>query len=518
MLRKRIAAAVAVAAVAATALVAAPAATAAAPKVLKVGSAVDVTMNFDPYAMSDGHYRPIMATAYESLLKVRPNYSGFDAGLATKWVWKGNKALVLTLRKGVKFTDGTVFDASVVKANLDRVLVNKYAGPRTGALNNVSDVKVLNASSVQINLKQPDNQLLLWLSLNMGYMVSPKAIESADKTGNLTALATATNGTGAYKLDWSQSTKGVRYVFTRNAGYWMKGAELKKTYPWDQITYAVYSNATARANALRSGEVDLAQIGNFDVPAVDRDGFALKTWDVDVMRIDLSDRNGVNVKALGDVRVRQAINYAINRDQFGAFGVPTSQSFPKGVDAFNSKWDTYYKYDVAKAKSLMAAAGYANGFSMNIATIADPTWSAVAQILQNDLKAIGITLNVTTEGAASFFTAITGAKYQGFLFPYGAASVPSVVNDIFGPGKVRLNPLGQSDEKVMALLDQYLAASTPAKLKSIGQSIGKYTLDNALEVALYRPVYYWGYNAKVIKSLTMTSGNVMPNIFGINPR
>lgn len=518
MLRKRIAAVVAVAAVAATALVAAPAATAAAPKVLKVGSAVDVTMPFDPYAMSDGHYRPIMATAYESLLKVRPNYSGFDAGLATKWAWKGNKSLVLTLRKGVKFTDGTVFDASVVKANLDRVLVNKYAGPRTGALNNVSDVKVLNASSVQINLKQPDNQLLLWLSLNMGYMVSPKAIATADKTGNLTALATATNGTGAYKLDWSQSTKGVKYVFTRNAGYWMKGAELKKTYPWDQIVYAVYTSATARANALRSGEVDLAQIGNFDVPAVDRDGFALKTWDVDVMRIDLSDRNGVNVKALGDVRVRQAINHAINRDQFGAFGVPTSQSFPKGVDAFNSKWDTFYKYDVAKAKSLMSAAGYANGFSINIATIADPTWSAVAQILQNDLKAIGITVNVTTEGAASFFTAITAAKYQGFLFPYGAASVPSVVNDIFGPGKVRLNPLGQSDEKVMTLLDNYLAASTPAKLKSIGQSIGKYALDNALEVALYRPVYYWGYNSKVIKSLTMTSGNVMPNIFGINPR
>lgn len=518
MLHKRIAAAVAGAAIAATALVGAPVANAAAPKILKVGSAVDVTMAWDPYAMSDGHFRPIMATAYESLLKVRPNYSGFDAGLATKWVWKGTTSLVLTLRKGVKFTDGSAFNADVVKANLDRVLVNKYPGPRTGALNNVSDVKVLSANSVQINLKQPDNQLLLWLSLNMGYMVSPKAIATADKTGNLTVLATATAGTGAYVLDWSKSTKGSKYVFTRNAGYWQKGAALKKIYPWDQIIYSVYTNSTARANALRSGEVDLAQIGNFDVPAVDRDGFALKTWDVDVMRIDLTDRNGVNVKALGDLRVRQAINYAINRDQFGAFGSPTSQSFPKGVDAFNAKWDYYYKYDVAKAKSLLAAAGYANGFSMNIAIIADPTWSAVAQILQNDLKAVGITLNVTTEGAASFLTAITGAKYQGFLFPYGAASVPSVVNDIFGPGKVRLNPLGQSDEKVMALLDNYLSASTPAKLKVIGQSIGKYSLDNALEVALYRPTYYWGYNSKVIKSLVMTSGNVMPNIFGIVPR
>lgn len=516
MLRKRIAAAVAVTAVAVTALVGAPAANAAAPKVLNIGSAVDVLTPWDPYALSDGHFRPIMATAYESLLKVRPNYSGFDAGLATKWVWKGNKALVLTLRKGVKFTDGTAFDASVVKANLDRVLVNKYAGPRTGALNNVSDVAVVNPSTVQINMKQPDNQLLLWLSLNMGYMVSPKALASADKTGNLTALATATDGTGPYMLDWSKSTKGSRYSFVRNPGYWLKGAALKKAYPWDEINYGVYTAATARANALRSGDVDVALIGNFDVPAVDSAGFELKSWNVDVMRLALSDRNGENNKALGDVRVRQALNYAINRDQFGAFGVPTSQSFPKGVDAFNPKWDNYYKYDVAKAKSLLAAAGYANGFTLSLAGIADPTFNAIAQIVQSDLKAVGITVNITNE--ANIFAGITNPKYSGFFFPYGAASVPSVVNDIFGPGKVRLNPLGQSDPKIMALLDTYLAASTPAALKATGQAVGKYALENALEVPLERPTYYWGYNPKKLKGLVFTTGNVMPALQGFLPR
>lgn len=516
MQRKRIAAAIAATAVAVTALVGAPAANAAAPKVLTIGSAVDVTTPWDPYAMSDGHFRPIMATAYESLLKVRPNYSGFDAGLATKWAWKGNKSLVLTLRKGVKFTDGSVFDASVVKANLDRVLVNKYAGPRTGALNNVSDVAVVNASTVQINLKQPDNQLLLWLSLNMGYMVSPKALTSADKTGNLTALATATDGTGPYLLDWSNSTKGSKYSFVRNPGYWLTGAALKKAYPWDVINYGVYTAGTARANALRSGDVDVALIGNFDVPAVDRDGFAMKTWDVDVMRLALSDRNGVYNKALSDVRVRQAISYAINRDQLGAFGTPTSQSFPKGVDAFNSKWDNYYKYDVAKAKSLLSAAGYANGFTLTLAGIADPTFNAIAQIVQNDLKQVGITVNITNE--ANIFAGIQNTKYNGFFFPYGAASVPSVVNDMFGPGKVRLNPLGESDEKVMALLDGYLAASTPAKLKATGQAVGKYALENALEIPLERPTYYWAYNAKKIKNLVFTTGNVMPALTGFVPR
>ena len=376
---------------------------------------------------------------------------------------------------------------------------------------------MLSPTSVQINLKTPDNQLLLWLSLNMGYMVSPKALATADKTGNLTALLTATDGTGPYMLDWSKSTKGSRYSFVRNPGYWQKGAALKKAYPWDAINYGVYTAETARANALRSGDVDVALIGNFDVPAVDSAGFELKSWNVDVMRLALSDRNGENNKALGDIRVRQALNYALNRDQFGAFGVPTSQSFPKGVDAYNTAWDNYYKYNPTKAKQLLADAGYANGLTINVANIAgSATFGAIAQIVQSDFKAVGVTLNITNE--ANIFAAITNPKYSAFFFPYGAASVPSVVNDIFGPGKVRLNPLGQSDPKIMALLDSYLAASKPGALKAAGQAVGKYALENALEIPLERPTYYWGYNGKKIKGLVFTTGNVMPALQGFLAR
>jgi len=343
VLRKQIMAVIAAVAVAASAFIGAPTATAASDKVLNWGSAVDVTTPWEPYAMSDGHFRPIMALAYESLLKVRTDGKTIDPGLATKWVWKGNKALVLTLRSGVKFSDGTALDAAAVKANLDRVLVNKYAGPRTGALNNVSDVAVVNPTTVQVNLKQPDSLLPLWLSLNMGYMVSPKAIASADKTGNLADLLTATDGTGPYVLNWGASVKGSKYTFDRNPGYWQKGAALTKAFPFDQIVVKVYTNATARANALRSGDIDIALVGAFDMPAVDKAGFQVITENLDVIALRLTDRNGENVKALGDLRVRQALNYAINRDQFGAFGVGTSQSFTKGLDAYNPKWDDFYR-------------------------------------------------------------------------------------------------------------------------------------------------------------------------------
>ena len=514
MLRKQLIAAIAAVAVLVTSLVAAPTATAAT-TVLKWGSPVDVTTPWDPYAMSDGHFRPIMATAYESLIKVRPNYSGFDPGLATKWSWKNNKQLVLTLRSGVKFSDGETFDAAAVKANLDRVLVGKYAGPRTGALANVNDVVATNASTVTINLKQPDSQLLLWLSLNMGYMVSPKAIATADKTGNLSGLLTATAGTGPYVLDWKQSVKGSKYVFVRNPGYWQKGAALKKAFPFEGITFAVYTNATARANALRSGDVDVAQVGLFDVAAVEDAGFKVLPTALDVMALRLTDRNGVNNKALGDIRVRQALNHAINRSQFAAFGVGTSQSFTKGLAAYNAGWDNYYKYDPAKAKSLLAAAGYSN-LTLKVAGIADPTFNAIQTIVQSNLKDVGVTLQIVNE--ANIFAAAAKTEYAGFFFPYGAASVPSVVNDIFGPGKVRLNPLGQSNEQLIKLNDAYLAATKPADQNKTAQAVGKFVLDNALEVPLLRINAYFAFNTKNVKGVAYTVGNIVPTIYGISPK
>ena len=326
---------------------------------------------------------------------------------------------------------------------------------------------------------------------------------------------TATDGTGPYVLNWGASVKGSKYTFDRNPGYWQKGAALTKAFPFDQIVVKVYTNATARANALRSGDIDIALVGAFDMPAVDKAGFQVITENLDVIALRLTDRNGENVKALGDLRVRQALNYAINRDQFGAFGVGTSQSFTKGLDAYNPKWDDFYKYDPAKAKSLLAAAGASN-LTLSVAGIADPTFSAIAQIVQADLRAVGVTLNITNE--ANIFAAAGNPKYQGFFFPYGAASSASVVNDIFGPGKVRLNPLGQSDPKLMALLDTYLASTKAAGQGKAAQAIGQYVTSNALEIPLARLTYYVGYNQKKIKGVSFTTGNVYPQYFGISPK
>ena len=92
------------------------------------------------------------------------------------------------------------------------------------------------------------------------------------------------------------------------------------------------------------------------------------------------------------------------------------------------------------------------------------------------------------------------------------------MNDIFGPGKVRLNPLGQSDPKLMALLDTYLASTKAAGQGKAAQAIGQYVTSNALEIPLARLTYYVGYNQKKIKGVSFTTGNVYPQYFGISPK
>ena len=514
MLRKKIGAGIAALAVAASGIAFAPAAS-AAEKVLSWGSAVDVTGYFDPYAVSDGHYRPIMNAAYEPLIRNSYDLKKFTPGLATKWVWKNNKTLVLTLRKGVKFTDGAVFDAAAVKANLDRVVVDKFPGPRSGAIRSVQSVTVVNPSTVQLNLAYPDSNLILGLSRNMGWMVSPKAIASKDSKGQLPALATATAGAGMYMLDWTQSVKASKYTFVKNPNYYNKSEQ-----KFDKLVFYFLTDPKARLNALRTGQVDIAPLDVLDAPTAQSAGLTIAPTALDIMNLRITDRNGETVKALGNVKVRQAMNYAINRNQFAAFGLPTTQSYPQGIAAYNKKWDNYYKYDLEKAKQLMKEAGYADGFDMTVVSPSNAgSFGAAAAITQADLKKIGINLKIVV-AAATFVTEIGKKTNQGFFLPYGTSSVSDVVNDLYGPGKVQWNQLEQTDPELLKLKDQYLAigdqASKPAV--ALAQKIGERIVTQALDVFLYNATSYLGYNAKTVKNVRYTVGNIVPNIYGISPK
>src|SRR4051812_2562912 len=168
--------------------------------------------SFEPGAMAMGgpedHY---YQAVYDTLLKL--DGSGKPtADLATDWSYDAaNTTLSLTLRDGVTFTDGTAFDATAVKANLEHAKAG--TGEAGNALKFVDHVDAVDATHADVVLSTPDPSLVDSLARSAGYMASPEALDSGD-------IATNPVGTGPYELDQDRTTAGDTYVYTRNPDYW----------------------------------------------------------------------------------------------------------------------------------------------------------------------------------------------------------------------------------------------------------------------------------------------------------
>src|SRR4051812_43286958 len=297
--------------------------------------------------------------AYDPLIVQAPDGS-FKPGLATSWKYgAGNKSFSITLRDGVKFSDGTPLDAQAVKTWLDHAM--KLPGGRAPTyLSNLQTVTVKDPQNVELKFKAPTPLLELTLSqrLEMGMVASPKAV--AAKT-----LATQTAGAGPYMLDKAQSVTGDHYTYVANPNYWNKPAVHYKSVVLKKI-----DNPTAALQALKTGQVQVVKDQPVtSIDAAKRAGLTSVAPETLIMGLSLLDRDGKLSKPLGDVRVRQAINYAIDRkavaNVIGAgHGRPTAQMAVPGDDSYDEALDQQYPFDQAKAKELLSQAGYAKGFTL----------------------------------------------------------------------------------------------------------------------------------------------------------
>jgi hypothetical protein len=293
---------------------------------------------------------PYMQAVYDTL--IHANADGTIAPwLATKWSYDDTKTkLTLTLRTDVKFSDGEAFNADAAAQNLKRF--RDGASPNKSLLAQVSDVKAVDASTVEIDLKAADPAILVALTQNAGLMESPKAFTASD-------IKTNPIGSGPYTLDTKNTVPGSSYTFVRNAGYWSAS-----TFPYDKVVMKVFSDATAELNAIKGGQVSGANlIDNGSLDQIKAAGYTVNAQELDWTGLILLDRDGKLAKQLGDVKVRQAIAYAFNRDALlkaidKGNGTVTEQIFPKSSPAYDASLDSTYTYDVAKAKQLLSDAGY----------------------------------------------------------------------------------------------------------------------------------------------------------------
>jgi peptide/nickel transport system permease protein/peptide/nickel transport system substrate-binding protein len=317
---------------------------------------------------------------------VEPSTLNAVPGLAESWSYPDSTTLVLNLRKGVAFHDGTSFDAAAVKANFDHMMGNPRSTVK-GEVSTIKSVEVENPSRVVLKLKEPDTSLPLAMSDRIGMMSSPKAF-----TGLGSGYDRAPVGAGAYQfVEWVDADK---LVMKRNEKYWKPG----KPY-LDGIEMKVIVDANTGLRSVMSGQNDFVfRVTPHQVSVVKRSNdFVLITNPT--LYCQLVYLN-CSRPPLDNKLIRQALNFAIDREAYNkvataGLGEVAVTVLPKRHWAHDEKAASMYPFDLDRARKLMAEAGFANGLELHSNTASDPFTTQRMEIIAAQLGKIGIALKRT---------------------------------------------------------------------------------------------------------------------------
>lgn len=369
---------------------------------LKIGTSHDITM--DPHFMwtdsNVSYYLQIYGglTNQNSQLQVEP-------GLAASWEPVSDTEWRFHLRKGVHFHDGSPLTAQDVVASYERMTTVKAAAPFTGAIAGFVGIKAIDDYTVDITTSRPNPVLPQRTALIQ--ILPSKIAESATSEDFTTGRAVV--GSGPYKF--VSYKPGDSLVLERNPDYWGEPAK------WDKVTFRFMTDAGARVAALLGHDVDMidsvppamvarlksdSQINVVTGPSSRTIYLTLDTGRDQTPYV--KDLNGQPAakNPYKDKRVREALSLAIDRQAIkervlDGFGFPTGEIVPAGFGGYSASIQTP-KYDVARAKQLLADAGYASGFGLTIHCPNDRYVedARICQVLGQMFSHIGLKVDVQT--------------------------------------------------------------------------------------------------------------------------
>ncbi len=323
----------------------------------------------------------VYANVMEGLTRIDRN-GAVKPALAESWsISDDGLTYTFKLHTGVKFHDGTTFDSADVKFSLDRARGEKSVNAQKPLFKAITNVATPSADTVVVTLSQPTGSFLFNMGWGDAVIVAP---ESADNNKSNPV------GTGPFKFKkWS---KGNKIELVRFDGYWGQAARLKS------VTFKFIPDPMAAMAALMAGDVDA--FANFPAPESIGQFRADPRFDVVAGSTEgetiLAMNNGKG--ALKDIRVRRAISSAIDRKAIidGAMfgnGTPIGTHFAPHHPAYVDLTGRY-PYDLAKAKKLLAEAGYANGLKLKM-KLPPPSYARRGgEIIASQLKKIGIEVEI----------------------------------------------------------------------------------------------------------------------------
>jgi peptide/nickel transport system substrate-binding protein len=425
--------------------------------------------------------REIYYNMYDSLLGIDSKLS-FVPELATKWTFTDPQTLVLTLRKDVKFQDGTDFNADAVKFNLDRYMTSTDpAAARKSDLASVQSVEVTDPSTVTIHLKKADATLLAAFVDRAGMMLSPTAIK---QLGANLAQTPTNAGSGPFQfVEWKRDD---HLTLKRNPNYWRKDSSGRSLPYLDQVVYRPMTDLNAILAALKTGDIDMARVvDGKDVAAVKSDS-SLVYRDTPSLGYGGFELNH-SVPPFNDPAKAKAVALAVDRNQilqnvgFGigviSYGPITSASW-----AFDPSEKIYDKPDPARAKAT------ATGFSFTLKTANTQAAIQEGQLIQAQLAKAGITVNLLPEEFGKLATetrvqhqfeaALSG--WSGRIDPDGNMFAFFHTGGSFNDGRY-------SNPQVDQLLEQARATTDQAKRKQVYQDAQKILVGDVAYVFVTDP-------------------------------
>jgi len=381
----------------------------------------------------------ILSNLYDTLLLPTEDGQGVQAGLATDWtVAEDGLSVTLTMRDGIMFSDGSPITTEDVVWSLDRAR-NPENGIWNFLLASVASVEAIDDKTVTIRLSQTDPSILPALTVFNSAIMPKAAFEAAagaTDAEKAQAFSEAPIGSGPFVLEsWE---RGASMHLVRNEHYWDMGEDGQPLPYLDGVTFEVIPDDATRILRLQSGEIDGAELIPFarvaelqNTPGIQMELFP--STRVEYITLNVRPEIEGEVNPLSDPKVREAMNYATNKDaiiQTVTFGVGTPQTtYMSSATPLAAGDGPLFPYDLARAQELMAESGYPDGFSTTLLVLAgNQDEIGIGTAVQQMWSQIGIDLELQQVDNAT-----RTEEYRNGTFDMRVAAW---TNDIADPGQI----------------------------------------------------------------------------------
>jgi peptide/nickel transport system substrate-binding protein len=457
----------------------------------KTGGTLNISLSADPTT-----FDPSFSTAffdeqpfqniYDKLVESDPSGKVVPM-LADKWsISDDKKTYTFNLHQGVKFHDGTDFNAEAVKFNLERYM--ESSSSRRSEMSVVEKVTVVDPYTVKVELKQPFSPFLFTLTDRCGMMVSPDAVKKYGKDF-------ATNPIGTGPFIYKESTRGSKLVLGKNPNYWKQG--LPKV---DQLVYKIFPDDNVALVNLKSGEVDITT--KFPTKEIDNMKNDPKIGVINEAGLGFVGMHVNTTKPpFNKVELRQAFDVMIDRDAIvkvalNGTGIPAHSPFVPFHFAYGDS-DKALKPDVEKAKALLKSAGVPDGFSFTLKHVQNSLNQQLVQMIQNMVKPAGITVTLEATDSAANSENLNKKNFEAIISTWSGRPDPDQnIYDYNRTGGV-LNRSPINNPELDKLLDQARIEVDEGKRKALYDGAMQIINVELPYIFLYHPNVVLGYSKSV---------------------